>query len=516
MERKSLQRPHPFRIARELGPILSNPHGEFNLSQFRNHNGRSGVNQKTILIKNGTVVDNQTVMEDAAVLIRGEAIAAVGNLGDAGADEVDEVVDAKGLLVLPGAIDPHVHFNETNKDQNGVHDYLTGGRAAAFGGTTTIVDFADQIHGEPLLSVLDVKKDQARGQAVIDWNVHPIINQVTPEVLGEIPEVVAAGLPTIKCFMTFRSLTGESAVNMYSGKPGRIISDEDYVELTSRLKKAGGMLMVHAEDSTIIDKIAMDKLAKGQTRAIDHARCRPAEAEASAVRRIVGVARETDCPVYIVHLSSIDGLDEVTAARAEGLPVWAETCPHFLIFTDEKLKRDDGYKWVGSPPLRDAATQTALWAGLADGRISVAATDDCAFSLASKVAGAENFELCPEGMPGIEPRLTILYSEGVAKGRLTLPQLVDLTSTAPAKLFGMAAKGSLAPGADADIVLFDPSARWTMSQDTLHMASDYTSYEGVEVTGKVAKVFSRGEIIVDGEEFLATPGRGRFVPCRLG
>jgi dihydropyrimidinase len=470
------------------------------------------VNQKTILIYGGTIVSSKETFQ-GDLLIRGETIQEVGN---GAGSEADEVVDARGLLVLPGAVDPHVHFNETNKDQKGVHDYLTGGRAAAFGGTTTIVDFADQIHGSPLLSVLDVKREQARGQAVIDWNVHPIINQVTPEVLEEIPEVVGAGLPTIKCFMTFRSLTGESAVNMYSGKPGRIISDQDYVDLTSRLKKAGGMLMVHAEDSTIIDKIAMEKIAAGRTRAIDHARCRPAEAEASAVRRIVDVARKTDCPVYIVHLSSIPGLEEVTRARREGLPVWAETCPHFLIFTDAKLEREDGYKWLGSPPLRDEATQAALWEGLSDGRISVAATDDCAFSLASKVAGAENFELCPEGMPGIEPRLTVLYSEGVAKSRITLPQLVDLVSTAPARLFGLApSKGSLTPGADADVVLFDPNLRWTMGQDTLHMASDYTSYEGVEVTGKVAKVFSRGELIVDGEAFLGTPGRGRFVPCRL-
>jgi dihydropyrimidinase len=470
------------------------------------------MNGKTILIRGGTVVTSQTVSE-GDVLIRGETIAAVGEVTGG---QVDDVIDATGLMVLPGAIDPHVHFNETNKGQNGVHDYLTGGRAAAFGGTTTIIDFADQIHGKPLLTVLDVKKDQARGAAVIDWNVHPIINQVTSEVLEEIPEVVAAGLPTIKCFMTFRSLTGESAVNMYSGKPGRIISDEDYLGLTTRLREAGGMLMVHAEDSTIIDKIALEKLAKGETSAIDHARCRPAEAEASAIRRIVGVARETGGRVYIVHLSSIDGLEEVTAARAEGLPVWAETCPHFLIFTDEKLKRDDGYKWVGSPPLRDEATQAALWGGLGDGRISVAATDDCAFSLASKVAGAQNFDLCPEGMPGIEPRLTVLYSEGVAKGRITLPQLVELTSTAPARIFGLAPKkGSLEPGSDADVVLFDPSIQWTMSQESLHMASDYTSYDGVEVTGKVAKVFSRGDLIVDGEEFLATPGRGRFVPCKL-
>ena len=187
------------------------------------------MNEKTILISGGTIVSSKETFQ-GDLLIRGETIQEVGN---GAGSEADEVVDARGLLVLPGAVDPHVHFNETNKNQKGVHDYLTGGRAAAFGGTTSIVDFADQIHGSPLPSVLDVKREQARGQAVIDWNVHPIINQVTPEVLEEIPEVVGAGLPTIKCFMTFRSLTGESAVNMYSGKPGRIISDQDYVDPVS-------------------------------------------------------------------------------------------------------------------------------------------------------------------------------------------------------------------------------------------------------------------------------------------
>ena len=470
------------------------------------------MSERTLLISGGTVVSSNAVSQQD-VLIQNETISTVGDLAGVAADEH---VDATGLLVLPGAIDPHIHFNERNKGQKGVHDFLTGGRAAAFGGTTTVIDFADQIHGQPLLSVLDQKRDQANGMAIIDWNVHPIINHVTPEVLEEIPAVVAAGLPSIKCFMTFRSLTGESAVNLYSGKPGRIISDDDFVQLSSRLEAVGGMLMVHAEDSTIIDKIAQEKLASGETKAIDHARCRPPESEGNAVRRIVEVARQTGGRVYVVHLSSIDGLDQIIEARTNGLKVYAETCPHFLIFTDEKLKRDDGYKWLGSPPLRDEATQSALWDGLIDGTISTLATDDCAFSLESKVAGAENFDLCPEGMPGIEPRLTILYSEGVAKGRISLPKLVELTSTAPAELFGLAPKkGSLAPGSDADIVLFDPSTRWTMSQETLHMASDYTAYEGVEVTGKVAKVYSRGDLIIDGEQCLAKPGRGEFVACTI-
>ena len=470
------------------------------------------MSERSLLISGGTVVSSNAVSQQD-VLIQNETISTVGDLAGVAADEH---IDATGLLVLPGAIDPHIHFNERNKGQKGVHDFLTGGRAAAFGGTTTVIDFADQIHGQPLLSVLDQKRDQANGMAIIDWNVHPIINHVTPEVLEEIPAVVAAGLPSIKCFMTFRSLTGESAVNLYSGKPGRIISDDDFVQLSSRLEAVGGMLMVHAEDSTIIDKIAQEKLASGETKAIDHARCRPPESEGNAVRRIVEVARQTGGRVYVVHLSSIDGLDQIIEARTNGLKVYAETCPHFLIFTDEKLKRDDGYKWLGSPPLRDEATQSALWDGLIDGTISTLATDDCAFSLESKVAGAENFDLCPEGMPGIEPRLTILYSEGVAKGRISLPKLVELTSTAPAELFGLAPKkGSLAPGSDADIVLFDPSTRWTMSQETLHMASDYTAYEGVEVTGKVAKVYSRGDLIIDGEQCLAKPGRGEFVACTI-
>jgi dihydropyrimidinase len=470
------------------------------------------LSERTLLISGGTVVSSSAVSQQD-VLIQNETISKVGDLAGVAADEH---IDATGLLVLPGAIDPHIHFNERNKGQKGVHDFLTGGRAAAFGGTTTVIDFADQVHGQPLLSVLDQKRDQANGMAIIDWNVHPIINHVTPEVLEEIPAVVAAGLPSIKCFMTFRSLTGESAVNLYSGKPGRIISDDDFVHLSSRLEAVGGMLMVHAEDSTIIDKIAQEKLASGETKAIDHARCRPPESEGNAVRRIVEVARQTGGRVYVVHLSSIDGLGQIVEARTNGLKVYAETCPHFLIFTDEKLKRDDGYKWLGSPPLRDEATQSALWGGLIDGTISTLATDDCAFSLESKVAGAENFDLCPEGMPGIEPRLTILYSEGVAKGRISLPKLVELTSTAPAELFGLAPKkGCLAPGSDADIVLFDPSTQWTMSQETLHMASDYTAYEGVEVTGKVAKVYSRGDLIIDGEQCLAKPGRGEFVACTI-
>ncbi|MHC4664312.1 MAG: amidohydrolase family protein [Planctomycetota bacterium] len=303
---------------------------------------------------------------------------------------------------------------------------------------------------------------------------------------------------------------------MYGGEEGRFITDEEFISLSRRLTEYGGMLMLHAEDSTIIDKNALDTIKKGQTKAIDHAMCRPPESETNAIERILKVVEKTGGRIFIVHLSSARGVAVIGRARGEGLNIYAETTPHYLIFTDDILRREDGYKWLGSPPIRDKETQDALWRGIADGRISMVATDDCAFSLESKFAGAENFEHCPEGMPGIEPRLTVLYSEGGRKGRISLPRLVELTSTNPARLFGMyPQKGSLNPGTDADIVLFDPSIKWTMSRETLHMASDYCPYEGVEITGKVAKVFSRGELIIDGEECLAEKGRGKYIHCTL-
>ncbi|MCP4707140.1 MAG: dihydropyrimidinase [Planctomycetes bacterium] len=466
----------------------------------------------SILIKNGTVVLGPSAAIND-VLIKNEKISAVGELAGCSADQT---IDAEGLLVLPGAIDPHIHFNEHNKGHIGVHDYYTGSRAAAFGGTTSVVDFSDQIHGQPLINVIKVKQQQAEGKALIDWNVHPIISQVTPELLDEVPALIEAGAPTFKCFMTYRSMSGESAVNMYSGQPGRFITDKEFTDLSQRLTDAGGMLMVHAEDSNIIDKNALDMMKNGLTKAHHHAQCRPPESESNAIERILNVARATGGRIFIVHLSSEPGLNVLAHARSQGLNVYAETTPHYLIFTDEKLKRDDGYKWLGSPPIRDQKTQNALWRGVIDGRISMVATDDCAFSLDSKLAGAQNFDKCPEGIPGIEPRLTVLYSEGVAKGRISLPRLVELTATNPARLFGMyPKKGSLNPGADADIVLFDPTTKWTMNQNTLHMASDYCAYDDVKVTGKVNKVFSRGQLIIDGENCLAQKGRGQYIHCQL-
>ncbi len=308
---------------------------------------------KTILIKGGTVVREKDVAAKD-ILVNGERIQAVGDLINVTADMT---IDAEGLLVFPGAIDPHIHFNESNKCHSGVHDYYTGSRAAAFGGTTTVIDFSDQIHGAPLLNVIKVKEEQARNKSLIDWNVHPIISQVTQEVLDEIPGLIDAGAPAFKCFMTYRSMSGKSALNMFSGVEGRFITDDEFISLSSRLEECGGMLMVHAEDSNIIDKNAVEKIKCGMTKPIDHALCRPPESETNAMKRIFRVAEKTGGRIFIVHLSSGDGVNVLRDAKEKGLNVCAETTPHYLIFTDEVLRREDGYKWLGSPPIRDKENQ---------------------------------------------------------------------------------------------------------------------------------------------------------------
>lgn len=274
--------------------------------------------------------------------------------------------------------------------------------------------------------------------------------------------------------------------------------------------------MLHAEDNDMIEASVPRFLADGKTSSIYHARSKPQEVEVAAIRRIVDMARETSARFFIVHLASDEGLNLVTQARGAGLDITAETCTHYLIFTDEMLEREDGIKWICSPPLRTRTIQERLWNGVSDGRIAMVTSDDAAYSWEAKMYGADRFDRCPNGIPGVETRLSILYSEGVAKGRMTLPRFVEIVSTAPATLFGMAPrKGSITPGADADIVLLDPNERWTMSRETLHMAADWCAWDGIEITGRVVRVYSRGELVIDGGECLAEPGRGRYIHCRL-
>jgi dihydropyrimidinase len=454
---------------------------------------------KTTLIRGGTVVSSQIVSKQD-VFFQGEQITELGDLSNI---EADAVIDAEGLLVFPGAVDTHVHFNDYFMNTVSVHDYETGTFAAAHGGVTSIIDFANQAPGESLQAALDSKKKEAEGKALIDWGVHPVITQPNPETLEEIPIVVKQGAPTIKCYMTYQ-------------EEGLMIEDADLKRILVSLRDAGGMLLVHAEDNDMIEKNVPRMIAEGLTKPIYHARSRPPEAENIAIGRCIQLVRETGGSLFVVHMATDKGVELVEKAQSDGLTVCAETCTHYLIFTEKMLEREDGIKWVCSPPLRNKTIQDHLWDGIKDSSLSMVTSDDAAYSWEAKLLGAERFDRCPNGIPGIEPRLSILYSEGVDKGRISLQRFVELISEAPARLFGLAPKkGSITKGADADIVLFNPKAKWTMGQETLHMAADWSAYEDIEVTGKIEKVFSKGELIIDGEMCLAQKGRGRYLLRKL-
>ena len=455
--------------------------------------------KKKILIIGGTVVLGQSVSQ-LDILIEGEKIVSLGNLAG---QNTDEQIDASGHLVLPGAVDTHVHFNDEFMNTVSVHDYYTGTLAAAYGGVTSVIDFSNQIPGEPLMKTLEVKAKEAKGKAVVDWGIHSVITRPSSDIIHEIPLLVEAGAPTIKCYMTYRS-------------EGLMVEENDMWQILESLKKAGGMLMVHAEDNDIIEKNVTRMISQGLTKPIYHARARPPEAEIRAIQNCIKLAKETSARIFIVHMATAAGVELVGEARGEGLDVIAETCTHYLIFTEKMLDREDGIKWICSPPLRNERIQGRLWKGLQDGRISMVTSDDAAYSWEAKLYGSDRFDKCPNGIPGVEVRVPLLYSEGVAKGRIPLPRFVELISTTPAILFGLyPQKGTLFPGADADIVLIDPQAKWTMSQKTLHMAADWSAYEDIPITGKIVKVFSRGELIIDGDKCLAEKGRGRFLHRKI-
>ena len=449
---------------------------------------------KTMRIAGGTLVVGQTV-QTGDILIEDEKIAAIGDLRDIRADIT---IDADGLVVLPGAVDPHVHFNDAFMNTVSIHDCETGTRAAAFGGVTTVIDFSNQVHGGSLFQCLEDKQAEVSERALVDWGVHTVITDPTPRTLAEIPQVVAAGAPTLKCYMTYR-------------EDGIMIEIPDLERILGQLRDAKGMLMVHAEDNDLIEANVSRLISEGKTDAFYHAVSKPPAVEEKAIQDCIHMLSRTWGSLYVVHLASDRGMEMIGRARLAGLDIQAETCIHYLVLTEEQLKRPDGIKWICSPPLRSSQIQAALWRGIRHGLIGLVSTDDAAFSWAAKLHGQDRFDQCPNGYPGIEVRLPLLYSQGVLKDRLTLPRLAELISTAPARMFGLwPRKGSLLPGADADIVHFDPAVSWTMNTDTLHMGADWCAYEGISVNGHIQKVFSRGELIIDGDRCLAEKGRGRY------
>ena len=451
----------------------------------------------TTLIQKGTVVTAEKSFA-ADILIEGECIREIAPALSAAADKV---IDASGMLVMPGGIDAHTHLDMPFGGTMSSDDFETGTRAAAFGGTTTIVDFAIQARGTKMRDALDTWWKKADGKATIDYGLHMIVTDLPDAGLEDMDSLVNEGVASFKLFMAY---------------PGVLMVDDGTIfKALAQTAKNGALICMHAENGSVIDVIVRRALAEGKTAPIYHALTRPATAEAEAVHRAIALAEIAGVPVYIVHLTSEDALNQVREARDRGLPAFAETCPQYLLLSVDDLARPgfEGAKYVFTPPLREKHHQPKLWDGLKNDHLQVVSTDHCPFCFADqKILGKDDFTKIPNGGPGIENRLQLIYHHGVNHGRLSVNRFVEIVSTTPAMIFGLyPRKGALQPGSDADIVIWDPQAEHVISAKTHHMRVDYSMFEGFPVKGNARTVLSRGEVIVDGGKFLGRPGRGQFL-----
>ncbi|KRT63707.1 MAG: D-hydantoinase [Chloroflexi bacterium CSP1-4] len=451
------------------------------------------------LIQNGTVV-NAGGSSRADVLIDGETIAAVGLLTNAAADVR---IDATDKYVIPGAIDVHTHMELPFGGTFAKDTFETGTRAAAFGGTTSIIDFAVQSRGKSLREGLDAWHAKAERNAVIDYGFHMIMSDVNADSLREMDALVAEGVTDFKLFTAY---------------PGVFFSDDGAVfRAMQQTAKNGGLILMHAENGPAIDVVAAQAVEAGQTDPYFHGVVRYPIFEGEATNRVIRLAEAAGVPVYIVHLSARDALDAVRAARDRGANAFAETCPQYLFLSLDDLGNGfEGAKFVCSPPLRTADHQDELWTGLVKGDLQVISTDHCPFDFHDqKQLGQGDFRKIPNGLPGVEDRVDLMHDGGVVGGRISRERWVEVLSAAPARLFGLEGrKGVVAPGADADLVIYDPDRRHTISAKTHHMNVDYSCYEGRVVQGGSDVVLSRGEVIVEGGEWLGAKGRGKFLPRR--
>jgi dihydropyrimidinase len=449
----------------------------------------------SILIRNGNVVlpDRTEVLD---IRVDGEKITDVGKGLH---NQAATVIEASGKYIIPGGIDVHTHLDAPVGGTTSSDDFETGTRAAAFGGTTCIIDFATQSHGGSLPGAYEVWRAKGKG-AVVDYGLHMIIVDMPENKLDEIDQIVEAGVTSFKVFTAY---------------PGSLmVDDATILRIMLRAQKLGALVAVHAENGDAIQLLVRQALTEGRTDPIYHALTRPAVAEAEATNRVIALARIAGVPVYIVHVTCSESLAEISRARKKGVDVFGETCPQYLLLTKDDLGRPgfEGAKYVLTPPLRERVDQESLWQGLKDDELQVVSTDHCPFYFETqKRLGVHDFTRIPNGGPGIENRLQLLYHFGVGQGRFSVNRWVNLVSTNPAKLFGLyPKKGILQPGSDADIVVWNPKQEYTISASTHHMRVDYSMYEGFRVTGNAETVISRGEIIVDKNEWLGRKGRGVY------
>jgi len=450
------------------------------------------------VITNGIVVTATDTCQADVAIEAGRVVALGASLPR---ENAKRLIDATGKYVFPGGIDVHTHLDMPFGGTTSADDFETGTRAAAFGGTTTLIDFAIQYKGQSLRTAFDTWMQKASSKAVADYGFHCIITDLPDAQLTEMPQLVREGITSFKLFMAY---------------PGVFMLDDASIFKAMRTSaKAGAMVCMHAENGGAIDVIVKQALAEGKTGPKYHALTRPTTAEAEATSRAIALAEMADAPVYIVHLSCNDALEKVREARDHGLPVYAETCPQYLYLSLENMDAPgfEGAKYVFTPPLREKWHQEKLWQGLKHDHLQVVSTDHCPFCFKEqKEMGIGDFTKIPNGGPGIEHRMSLVYSGGVAQGRFHVNRFVELVATTPAKLFGLyPRKGTIAIGSDADIVIFDPKREHTISATTHHMRVDYSMFEGIKVTGMQDIVLSRGRVLVEDNKFLGRAGQGEFI-----
>src|SRR5450432_3881665 len=450
------------------------------------------------IITGGTVVTAADTCQADVAIENGRVVALGSSLPR---ENAKRLIDAAGKYVFPGGIDVHTHLDMPFGGTTSADDFETGTRAAAFGGTTTLIDFAIQYKGQSLRTAFDTWMQKASSKAVSDYGFHCIITDLPDAQLAEMPQLVREGITSFKLFMAY---------------PGVFMLDDASIFKAMRTSaKAGAMVCMHAENGGAIDVIVQQALAEGKAAPKYHALTRPTTAEAEAVSRAIALAEMAGSPVYIVHLSCNDALEKVREARDRGLPVYAETCPQYLYLSLENMEEPgfEGAKYVFTPPLREKWNQEKLWNGLKRDHLQVVSTDHCPFCFKEqKELGKDDFTKIPNGGPGIEHRLSLIYTGGVHGKRFSANRFVELVSTAPAKLFGLfPRKGTVAVGSDADLVIFYPIGKETISARTHHMRVDYSMFEGIQVTGMADVVLSRGKVVVDGDKFLGRAGAGEFL-----
>jgi dihydropyrimidinase len=454
--------------------------------------------EMSTLIKNGRIV---TAEQDysADIYIEKDKITTIGSSLKI---EADNFYDAKGKYVIPGGVDVHTHLDMPFGGTTSCDDFESGTKAAAFGGTTSLIDFAIQSKGMKMREALDIWWKKAENKATIDYGLHMIVTDLPDAHLEDMNDMVREGVSSFKLFMAY---------------PGVLMVDDATIfKAMKQTAQNGALVCMHAENGSVIDTIVKRTLAEGKTAPIYHALTRPTSAEGEAVNRAIALSEMAGAPVYIVHLSSNDALEKVAEARDKGLPTYAETCPQYLFLSIEENMNKPGFedaKYVFTPPLREKWHQDKLWAGLRKNTLQVVSTDHCPFCYKEqKELGKGDFSKIPNGGPGIEHRLQLLYSGGVTEKRISLNRWVELCSTTPAKMFGLyPRKGTIAAGSDADIVIWDPEKEHTISAHTHHMCTDYSMFEGRKIKGNAETVFSRGEVIVKENKFLGKSGRGQFV-----